>query len=127
LAGGRKIEIPFEMLVVFASNIDPNQLMDVAFLRRIQTKILIGAATEEQFCEVFRRVAADRGLECDPCIPKELISFIKNVLKEELRACYPRDIVNQICWAAKYEAKEPVLDQAAVMRAIDAYFLPKAQ
>jgi predicted ATPase with chaperone activity len=127
LAGGRKIEIPFEMLVVFASNIDPNQLMDVAFLRRIQTKILIGAATEEQFCEVFRRVAADRGLECDPCIPKELISFIKNVLKEELRACYPRDIVNQICWAAKYEAKEPVLDQAAVMRAVDAYFLPKAQ
>jgi hypothetical protein len=101
--------------------------MDVAFLRRIQTKILIGAATEEQFCEVFRRVAADRGLECDPCIPKELISFIKNVLKEELRACYPRDIVNQICWAAKYEAKEPVLDQAAVMRAVDAYFLPKAQ
>jgi len=126
LAGGRKIEIPFEMLVVFASNIDPNQLMDVAFLRRIQTKILIGAATEEQFCEVFRRVAADRGLQCDPRIPKDLIDFIKNVLKEELRACYPRDIVNQICWAAKYEAKAPVLDHEAVVRAIDAYFLHKS-
>ena len=42
LAGGRKIEMPFEMLVVFASNLDPNQLMDAAFLRRIQTKIHIG-------------------------------------------------------------------------------------
>ena len=57
LAGGRKIEIPFEMLVVFASNLDPAELLDPAFLRRIQTKIRIGAVTDDQFCEIFRRIA----------------------------------------------------------------------
>ena len=63
LAGGKKIEIPFEMLVVFASNMDPAELVDPAFLRRIQTKIKIGAVSDEQFCEIFRRVAAERGVK----------------------------------------------------------------
>jgi predicted ATPase with chaperone activity len=126
LAGGRKIEIPFEMLVVFASNLDPNQLMDAAFMRRIQTKIQIGAATKDEFREIFRRVAADRALKCDDSAADDLIDFIQGTLKEELRSCYPRDIVNQICWAAKYEGKEAHLDHRAVMRAVESYFLPKS-
>ena len=56
LAGGKKIEVPFEMLVVFASNMDPAGLGDPAFLRRIQTKVKIGEVTDDQFCEIFRRV-----------------------------------------------------------------------
>ena len=48
MAGGKKIKIPFEMLVVFATNMDPSQLMDAAFLRRIQTKIRLGEPTDEQ-------------------------------------------------------------------------------
>jgi predicted ATPase with chaperone activity len=123
LAGGRKIEIPFEMLVVFASNLDPNELMDAAFLRRIQTKIYVGAATDEQFCEILRRVAKDRGLDFDQTLATALIDFIKGTLKQELRPCFPRDIVNQICWAAKYEGKKPELNRDAVMRALEAYFL----
>ena len=123
LAGGRKIEIPFEMLVVFASNLDPNQLMDAAFLRRIQTKILIGAATEEQFSEIFARVALDLGLQCDVGIADDLSKFIQNNLKQELRSCFPRDIINQVCWAAKYEGKVPCLDHRSVMRAVESDFL----
>ena len=123
LAGGRKIEIPFEMLVVFASNLDPNELMDAAFLRRIQTKIYVGAATDEQFCEILRRVLADHDLQFDQTLAKALIDFIKGTLKQELRPCFPRDIVNQICWAAKYEGKKPELNRDAVMRALEAYFL----
>jgi predicted ATPase with chaperone activity len=126
LAGGRKIEIPFEMLVVFASNLDPNQLMDAAFLRRIQTKIRIGEVTDDEFCEIFRRVAAERHIDSDNDAAKDLIHFIKDTLRQELRSCYPRDIVNQICWAAKYEGKEPQLNHRSVMRAIESYFLPKS-
>jgi len=126
LAGGRKIEIPFEMLVVFASNLDPTQLLDAAFLRRIQTKIRIGAATEEEFCEIFRRVAIDRGIEFEKSVADVLINFVKGTLKQELRPCYPRDIVNQICWAAKYESKDPLLNHRTVMRAIESYFLVKS-
>jgi predicted ATPase with chaperone activity len=126
LAGGRKIEIPFEMLVVFASNLDPNQLMDAAFLRRIQTKIRIGEVTDDEFCEIFRRVAAERQIDSDNDAAKDLIHFIKDTLRQELRSCYPRDIVNQICWAAKYEGKDPQLNHRSVMRAIESYFLPKS-
>lgn len=127
LAGGRTIEIPFEMLVVFATNMDPSQLLDAAFLRRIQTKIKIGAVSDEQFCEIFRRVANGYGLEADADVLSDLIHVIRVSLKEELRSCYPRDIVNQVRWAARYEGRKPHLDHAAVMRAVEAHFLSGSQ
>jgi predicted ATPase with chaperone activity len=123
LAGGRKVEIPFDMLVVFATNMDPSQLVDPAFLRRIQTKIRIGAVSDEQFCEIFRRVASKHGLKADDGILAEIVAVIRGQLHQELKACYPQDLVNQICWAARYEDREPKLDRAALMRAVEAYFL----
>jgi predicted ATPase with chaperone activity len=125
LAGGKKIEIPFEMLVVFASNMDPASLVDAAFLRRIQTKVRIGACTDDQFCEIFRRVAKERAVDFDPGVFYDLIDFIRGTLKQELRSCYPRDIVNQVVWAARYEGKKPYLDRAAITQAVGAYFLMK--
>jgi predicted ATPase with chaperone activity len=126
LVGGKKIEIPFEMLVVFASNTNPADLVDPAFLRRIQTKIKIGAVSDEQFSEIFRRVAHDKRVSYDPDIPTELIDFIRTSLGQELRSCYPRDIVNQVCWAARYEGRQPHLDRTALRRAIQAYFAATA-
>jgi hypothetical protein len=126
LAGGKKIEIPFEMLIVFASNMDPASLVDAAFLRRIQTKVKIGAVSDEQFCEIFRRVATDKRITFEAAIPAELIDYIHNTLKQELRSCYPRDIVNQACWAAKYENRKPYLDRASLKQAIEAYFITKS-
>lgn len=123
LAGGKKIEVPFEMLVVFASNMDPAELVDGCFLRRIQTKIKINPISEVGFCEIFRRVAADNRVEYDPDVPLDLIDFIHNTLKMDLRQCYPRDIVNQVLWAARYEGKKPYIDHAAMAQAINAYFL----
>ena len=125
LAGGRKIEVPFEMLVVFATNMNPADLMDAAFLRRIQTKIKIGEATDEQFCEIFRRAALERRLQYDPGLPNDLIHYIHDTLHQELRSCYPRDVLNQVCWAARYEDRKPCLDSTSLMRAIEAYFLAK--
>jgi predicted ATPase with chaperone activity len=126
LAGGRKIEIPFDMLVVFATNMNPSDLVDAAFLRRIQTKIKVGTVSDEQFCEIFRRVASQQGLEADDDILNDLVAVIRGTLKQELKACYPRDIVNQICWAARYEEKKPQLDRVALKRAVEAYFLPSS-
>jgi energy-coupling factor transporter ATP-binding protein EcfA2 len=126
LAGGKKFEIPFEMLVVFATNMDPAKLVDAAFLRRIQTKIKVGVISDEQFCEIFRRVVRERGLECDANMLNDLVDIIRSKLHQALRPCFPRDIVNQICWAARYEGKQPVLDHASVMRAVENYFLNKS-
>lgn len=125
MAGGRKIEIPFEMLVVFASNKNPNDIMDSAFLRRIQTKIRIGTVSDEQFGQIFQRVADEHALKTDAAVLKELIGIIRDVLKQDLLACQPRDLVNQVLWAARYQGTTPQLDRAALSAAVEAYFLQK--
>ena len=56
----------------------------------------------------------------------DLIAVIRDKFKRELRACYPRDIVNQIAWAARYEDRKPVLDRNSLLAAAEAYFLPPA-
>ena len=122
LAGGKKVEIPFELFVVFATNLDPATLVDAAFLRRIQTKIKVDAVSHMQFHQIFRAVCSEAQLQYEADIVDALIDRIQSQLKEPLRACYPRDIVNQIRWSARYEQREPRLDQAAVQTAVEAYF-----
>lgn len=122
LSGGKKIEVPFETLVVFSSNKEPSELVDPAFLRRIQTKIRIGSVNEEQFAEIFRRVAKQLQVEYESDIPYLLASFIQDKMKQDLRSCYPRDIVNQVCWSASYEGVTPFIDRQSLLRAIEAYF-----
>lgn len=123
LAGGRKIEIPFELFVVFATNLNPADLVDAAFLRRIQAKIKLDTASEQQFREIFRRAAVECGLEYAPDIADSLLYMLQNKLQEPLRPCYPRDILNHICWAARYEGKKPSLDRETLVRAVETYFL----
>ena len=123
LAGGKKIEIPFELFVVFATNMDPSQLVDTAFLRRIQTKVKIDVASEPQFREIFRRVCQETGLHYDAALIAELTTVLQTRLKEPLRPCYPRDLVKHICWAARYEGKKPVLNRDSLIRAVESYFL----
>ena len=121
MSGGKKIEVPFEMLVVFASNFDPSDLVDPAFIRRIKTKIRIGAVSPTQFVEIFCRIAKEKNVRFDQEIPDLLIEFIRDVLRQELRACYPRDVIDQVCWAARFDGKEPHIDLATLDQALKAY------
>ncbi|MFC5863261.1 ATP-binding protein [Acidicapsa dinghuensis] len=124
LAGGRKIEIPFEMLVVFATNRDPATILDAAFLRRIQTKIHLGEISAGHFHRIFDQVAGNLNLRATPEVVDEIIHLIRHCYHQELRACQPRDLINQVCWAARYEDREPVLDLTTLTRAAESYFLP---
>ncbi|MGA2371957.1 MAG: AAA family ATPase [Candidatus Korobacteraceae bacterium] len=123
LAGGKKVEIPFEPCVVFATNLDPATLADEAFLRRIQTKIKVGAVSEQQFHAIFRAVCGTCNLQCETGVIDELITVIRRELNEPLRACHPRDLVNQICWKARYKEVEPCVDRDALLAAVDSYFV----
>ncbi len=123
LAGGRKMEIPFELFVVFATNLHPSTLGDPAFLRRIQTKIRVGEVARGRFHAIFARVCDEWGMSYDPTIVDELIDVIRSRFKEPLRACHPRDVVNQIRWAAHYENRTPVLDRKSILTAVEAYFV----
>jgi predicted ATPase with chaperone activity len=121
LAGGNKFEIPFDLIVAFSTNLNPVSLADAAFLRRIQTKIKVTYVTDEQFHEISRRVCTQSGLVYDA---SDVDGFIKALseLRQPLRACYPRDIIQHICWKAKYEEKQPLLTLDAIREACDRYF-----
>ena len=123
LTGGKKIEVPFDVVVVFATNLDPSTLVDEAFLRRIQTKIKLDNIRDEQFHEICRRVCAEQRLEYQPAVIDALIQIIRGELGQPLRACYPRDIIAQVCWGARYEKRTPRLDRESVAAACNTYFL----
>jgi predicted ATPase with chaperone activity len=125
LAGGKKIEIPFDLFVVFATNLDPAKMMDEAFLRRIQTKIRVDYVTHEQFCEIIRRSCLKLNLECSAAMVDELVMMVEMEYAEPLRACYPHDILQQIIWEARYLQKEPRMDSGAIARACRNYFLSR--
>ena len=127
LAGGKKIEIPFESFVVFATNMDPAQLVDAAFLRRIQTKVRIENSSDEQFREIFQKVCKSSGLQYHAGLVDGLIDTLKNKLKEPLRNCYPRDLVDKICSAARYQGQKPELTEDALTRAVESYFVIEPQ
>ena len=127
LAGGKQIEIPFEMFVVFATNLSPSSLVDAAFLRRIQTKLEVGAMTEAQFHEIFRWVCDEFAIPYNAVIVDELIDLIRRKFNEPLRACHPRDILNQIRWEARYEQRLPTMDRDAMLAAVEAYFVSETK
>ena len=114
LAGGKKFKVPFDSFVVFATNLNPAHLGDEAFFRRIQNKIKVGYATPEQFHEICRRVCEDFQLEYDRGIAEYLMEVLATEFDRPLRPCYPRDIVRQICWKARYEGEQPVFNREAV-------------
>jgi predicted ATPase with chaperone activity len=121
IVGGKKIEIPFDMFVVFATNLTPSDLVDEAFLRRLHTKVKLDTITSEQFHEIFRRVCDDK-LVYDFALVDKLAKWILQNGRA-LRACYPLDMVNQIRWAARFDGKEPELNWDALLQACDNYFV----
>ena len=122
MAGGNKFEIPFDMIVAFSTNLNPASLADEAFMRRIQTKVKVGYVTYEQFHEISRRVCAKSGLEYDGAVVDGFTKVLAD-LRQPLRACYPRDIIQHICWKAKYEDVQPLFTLEAIREACDRYFL----
>jgi hypothetical protein len=127
LPGGKKFEVPFDVLVVFATNLDPRTLADEAFLRRIPNKIHVTFATPEQFAEIFQRECAARMLLCEVGLAEYVVDLITNGLKQTLMQSHARDIVNQIFWSAKYAGVEPRATRGTVQQACANYFLPTAK
>src|SRR5205809_880222 len=123
LAGGKKIEVPFDVLVAFATNLDPATLVDEAFLRRIQTKIRLASGTREHFHQICRRACVPNQLPYDHGLIEELIDTIATDLGQDLRPCYPRDIINQVCWAARYESRPAQIDRDSLAQACRTYFI----
>jgi MoxR-like ATPase len=123
LPGGRKFEIPFDTLVVFSTNIEPMQLGDDAFLRRIPNKIKVDFATREQFVKIFRREAEQvRGLAVHQEVMDFLVDYLTHEIKVPLSQCYARDLLDQIFWAARYLHAKPEFTKDLAKWACSNYF-----
>jgi hypothetical protein len=119
---GLKFEIPFEMMVVFSTNLDPNDLADEAFLRRIQNKIYVAPVNAKVFDSIFKRLLHKHGLDCEPDCGLILQKLCRSLGTGELRACYPADILDIIQSISAYEGRPPVIDKYSLKRAADLYF-----
>jgi predicted ATPase with chaperone activity len=120
---GRKVEVPFDVLIVFSTNLPPKDLVDEAFLRRLRHKIEIGDPTFEEYREIFKRVAQDRKIEYNDQGLAYLLQewYIKR--NRKLRASHPRDLCDQILDISSYLAVPPVMSREMIDRAGKAYFV----
>ncbi len=120
---GRKVEVPFNVLVVFSTNLPPKDLVDEAFLRRLRHKIEIGDPSYEEYREIFKRVAQGKGVKYDDQGLGYLLQewYVKRGRK--LRASHPRDICDQIIDIANFMSLEPTMTTDLIKRAAEAYFV----
>ena len=120
---GRKIEVPFDVLVIFSTNLPPRDLVDEAFLRRLRHKIHIGDPAYNEYREIFRRVAKEKGVTYSDRGLAYLLQewYIKRGRK--LRASHPRDLCDQILDIARYRSIEPVMSKELIDQAAEAYFV----
>lgn len=123
LSTGRKIEIPFNVLIVFSTNMPPADLVDEAFLRRIPHKIEVGDPSYEEFREIFKRVCDAQRVPYDEKGLAYLLQEWYLKTDRNLRAVHPRDIVAQIIDIARYENTPPALTKTLLDRAAAAYFV----
>jgi len=123
LRTGRKIEIPFDVLIVFSTNLAPKDLVDEAFLRRIRHKIEIGDPSFDEFREIFRRVCEHKGVPYEEKALGYLLQEYYIKRRAKLRAVHPRDLVDQLIDIAKYMNVEPRLTKELIDRACQAYFV----
>ena len=120
---GRKFEVPFEVLIVFSTNLEPRELVDEAFLRRIRHKIEVTDPSWGEFAEIFRRAAQAKEI---PFSEPSLAYLIReHYIKADrpARACHARDLLDQIIDIAAYLSVSPVLSKELIDRAALSYFV----
>jgi predicted ATPase with chaperone activity len=123
LANGRKLEVPFDVMVVFSTNLDPADLVDEAFLRRIRHKLEITDPSFEEYREIFRRMATARGLKYDDKMLAYLLQewYIKH--DRPLRGSQPRDLIDQMKDISSYLAVPFEMNEDLIDRAASSYFV----
>lgn len=106
---GKKFQLPFDCLLIFSTNLQPADLMDDAFLRRLPYKIMMGRPTLEDYCEIFRRVCRQHKLENPPGILEYLINDYYRKFNLPLSANHPRFLIDCIVDYCRYIDKPAAL------------------
>ncbi len=120
---GMMFVIPFDMLIIFATNIDPKELVDDAFLRRIRYKIKISRPTVEDFEEIFKMVCKSNKVTFSREMFNYLLDNYYGKTDVDINACHPRDIVDHIVDSARYYSHAPQMTRESIDMAWQNYFV----
>lgn len=124
---GSKFPVPFECLLIFATNLDPGALVEEAFLRRIHYKVQAQSPTRAQYEEIFRRCAATRDI---PYRPEAVAQVYRDFYEGHgiaPRGCHPRDLTDHVCDIARFLEVAPELSADLLDRACRSYFLDASE
>jgi hypothetical protein len=118
---GKKIEVPFEQLVVFSTNLDEKDLADQAFLRRMGYRARVEPPTPDAYAEIFRRVTHTRGIRCD----QPILDYVLNkyrIERKQMKGCEPRDLLDRVTDICLFEGQSLELTTKVIDIAWRNYF-----
>lgn len=122
LGTGKKIQVPFDQLIIFSTNLDPSQLVDEAFLRRIPYKIEIGDPSEKEFFRLFEMAAEQFGCEYRAEVVAYVIDTHYQKSQRPMRRCHPRDLMRQVRNYCTYYDRPIEMDRELFDRVAGSYF-----
>ena len=120
---GKKFQVPFDVLIVFATNLDPQSLADEAFLRRIPYKIAVGDPNVDEFSRIFELNCRQRKMKFHQVMVAYLQRRHYGPAGRPLRACHPRDLLDQVAALCRYRGIEPVITRELLDAACASYFV----
>ena len=120
---GKKFQVPFDVLIVFATNLNPEALADEAFLRRIPYKIPIEDPSVEEFSRIFEMNCRKRKLRFHQVMVAYLHRRHYQPYGRAMRACHPRDLLDQVTALCRYRGIEPVITRDLLDAACASYFI----
>jgi predicted ATPase with chaperone activity len=127
LQSGQKFEIPFGVLVVFATNVKPSELVDEAFLRRIRYKVYAEGPTVREFMQIFENCCLERKLLFDRALVEGLLTEYFEPRKITPRGCHPRDLIEQSLSLADYRGEPRRLTRELLDAACAGYFVDERE
>ena len=120
---GKKFQVPFEVLIVFATNLDPKSLADEAFLRRIPYKIPIQDPSIEEYSRIFELNCIRRRLHFHPVIVAYLHRRHYKPSGRPMRSCHPRDLLDQVTALCRYRGMQPTITRELLDKVCASYFV----
>lgn len=123
LANGGKMAAPFEAFLVFSTNLNPFELGDEAFLRRIQYKVLLRSPDEQEFYNIFQSYCEGQGLQMHPQMLNRFIERYYTRTGKPFRRCHPRDLISQVIDHIHFRQLPHELTEDLLDRAFDGCFL----
>ena len=116
---GKSFSIPFEALVIFSTNLNPEDLMDPAFLRRLPYKIEVGAPTPANYRAIFERLTGALGIAFTEEMFETILHKVTVERQMDLAAYHPRFIVDQVVAIARFMGVPPSFDPESIDYALD--------